>query len=284
MTDDLLRPLGAGELLDQAFGLFRRLFVPLVLIQVITSAIPFLLNLYIAARGGATPGVTFTMYLIAFVFGSLASAATAYLISESYLGRDLTAGDALRRALPRVFAVMLLSVGLGLVVVLAALPSLLAIGAGAAFAGLGVEGQVRASPAMGASLVLVGLVLLALPVAAFSALAISTPSLVLEGISPGAALSRSWSLTRGYRLRTIGLLFVVMLVVLIPVIAIGGLGRAFYPEPTSRSIVLITTLSGLASLVVTPILYCVLTLLYYDLRVRKEAFDLEMLAAQLPTA
>jgi hypothetical protein len=75
-----------------------------------------------------------------------------------------------------------------------------------------------------------------------------------------------------------------MLVVLIPVIAIGGLGRAFYPEPTSRSIVLITTLSGLASLVVTPILYCVLTLLYYDLRVRKEAFDLEMLAAQLPTA
>ena len=284
MTDNLLRPLGAGELLDQSFGLFRRLFVPLVMIQIVCSALPFLLNLYTAARGGASPTLTFAMYLLAFVFGSLASAATAYLISESYLGRALPAGDALRRALPRVWAVMLLSVGLGLVVVVAAMPALLAIGAGAAFSGLGVEGQAQGSPAMGLSLVLAGLLLLTLPVSVFSALAISTPALILEGIAPGAALSRSWALTRGYRLRTIGLLFVVMIVVLIPVLAIGGLGRAFSPEPTSGTIVLITTLSGLVSLVVTPILYCVLTLLYYDLRVRKEAFDLEMLAAQLPAA
>ena len=74
----------------------------------------------------------------------------------------------------------------------------------------------------------------------------------------------------GYRLRTIGLLFVRDDRVLILFSHIGGMGAAF--SPSRRAVHrLITTLSGLVSLVVTPILYCVLTLLYYDLRVRKEA-------------
>ena len=41
--------------------------------------------------------------------------------------------------------------------------------------------------------------------------------------------------------------------------------------------------SGSAALpvVLTPLFSCVLTLLYYDLRVRREAFDLEVLSEQL---
>jgi hypothetical protein len=33
-----------------------------------------------------------------------------------------------------------------------------------------------------------------------------------------------------------------------------------------------------------PLLYCVLTVAYYDLRVRKEGFDLEVLASNLQPA
>jgi hypothetical protein len=37
-------------------------------------------------------------------------------------------------------------------------------------------------------------------------------------------------------------------------------------------------------LFIYPLFYCVLTVTYYDLRVRKEGFDLELLASSLQTA
>jgi len=283
MSETELRPLTAGELLDHSFGIFRRLFVPLVVIQVICSGVPFLLNVYGAARGGTRIGFTFGVYLIAFVLGALASAATAWLISESYLGRDLAPGAALRRAVPRMGGVMVLSLGLGLVVMVSALPALLAVAGGGAFAGLALqEGGNPGQAGAGALLMLAGLALLVVPVFVFSGLSVATPALVLEDIGAGKAMSRSWALTKGFRLRIVGLLFVVLIVLMIPFLAIGAMGGAFQAEPSTGSVVLVTVASGLVSLVVGPLLYCVLTLVYYDLRVRKEAFDLEMLAAGLP--
>ena len=283
MSETELRPLTAGELLDHSFGIFRRLFVPLVVIQVICSGVPFLLNVYGAARGGMRIGFTFVVYLIAFVLGALASAATAYLISESYLGRDLAPRAALRRAVPRIGAVMVLSLGLGLVVMVSALPALLAVAGGGAFAGLALqEGGSPGQAGTGALLMLAGLAMLVIPVFVFSGLSVATTALVLENVGAGKAMSRSWALTKGFRLRIVGLLFVVLIVLMIPFLAIGAMGGAFQAEPSTGSVVLITVASGLVSLVIGPLLYCVLTLVYYDLRVRKEAFDLEMLAAGLP--
>ena len=281
MTAVTLRPLAMGEILDHAFGLFRQLFVPLVMVQVITSSLPLLLNLYSAATPSPSALTTFATYLVAFVLGSLASAATAYIISENYLGRPLGAGDALRRAVPRMGDVMLLSLGVGFVVVIAALPSLLVIGAGSAFAVLGGASG-GASTGGGVVLVLVGLALLAVPFAVFSGLSIATPALVLEDIRAGRAMSRSWQLTKGFRLRIVGLLFVVMVIVLLPMFALGIIGGMFGTGESRAMGVVFTAVIGVVSLIVTPLLYCVLTLLYYDQRVRKEGYDLEVLASELP--
>ena len=284
MDDMELRSLSAGEVLDHSFTLFRRLFVPLVLIQVVCSGVPLLLSVFMETRGEPAPVLFIVTYALAFVLGSLASAATAYLISERYLGQSLSAGDALRRAAPRIGAVMVLSLGLGLVVMLAALPSLLAIGAGAAFAGVALQGGGTAPAGGGVALVLVGIALLVLPLLVFSGLSVATTTLVLEHTGAGRAMSRSWYLTKGYRLRIVGLLFVVLIVVLIPMLAIGGLAGAFSAaEPTPAQNAVVAALSGVISVLVTPLLYCVITLLYYDLRVRKEAFDLEVLATTLAT-
>ena len=282
MNGVTLRPLAMGEILDHSFGLFRQLFVPLVVVQVITSSLPLLLNLYAAASGSTNTVASLGTYLVAFVLGSLASAATAYIISENYLGRPLGAGDALRRAVPRIGDVMLLSLGVGFVVVLAALPSLLVIGAGSAFAVLSGTGGGGAGVGGGALLVLVGLALLAIPFAVFSGLSIATPALVLEDIRAGRAMSRSWQLTKGFRLRIVGLLFVVMVIVLIPMFALGIIGGMFGSGESRTTTVLFTAIIGVVSLIVTPLLYCVLTLLYYDLRVRKEGYDLEVMASELP--
>ncbi|HEU5048829.1 MAG TPA: glycerophosphoryl diester phosphodiesterase membrane domain-containing protein [Gemmatimonadales bacterium] len=276
-----LRPLSTGEILDHAFGLFRQLFVPLVVVQVICSSVPLLMNLYVAASGTQNPLVTLVIYLVAFILGALASAATAYIISENYLGRPLGARDALARAVPRIGDVMILSLGVGFVVVIAALPALLVIGAGGAYAALGGTSGTSAVGG-GVALMLVGLALLVLPFAVFSGLSIATPALVLERIPAGRAMSRSWQLTKKSRLRIIGLLFVVLVIVMIPMFGIGALAGIFGTDESRGGIVFVTAVTGVISLMITPLLYCVLTLLYYDLRVRKEGYDLEVLAAELP--
>jgi hypothetical protein len=43
-------------------------------------------------------------------------------------------------------------------------------------------------------------------------------------------------------------------------------------------------IGGVIQLFIYPLFYCVLTVAYYDLRVRKEGFDLELLASSLQTA
>jgi hypothetical protein len=97
-------------------------------------------------------------------------------------------------------------------------------------------------------------------------------------------MSRSWQLTKGFRLRIVGLLFVVMVIVLLPMFALGIIGGMFGTGESRSMSVVFTAVIGVVSLIVTPLLYCVLTLLYYDLRVRKEGYDLEVLASELPAA
>jgi len=41
---------------------------------------------------------------------------------------------------------------------------------------------------------------------------------------------------------------------------------------------------GIVQMFIYPLFYCVLTVTYYDLRVRKEGFDLELLASTLQSA
>jgi hypothetical protein len=287
MTPSALRPLAIGEVLDQAFGLYRRLFGVLVVVQLVCASLPFLFNLYVTSDNSASLGSVLISYLLSFVAGALASAAAALAISERYLGREMSAGDALRRALPKVGPLLLLSLAIGLVVMLSALPLGLVAGVGAA----GVATAARHGVAVGATsavvLVAAGLALLVVPMAVFTGFSVSTPSLVLEpGVTPTGAMSRSWFLTKGYRLRIIGLLLVFGVILAIPIMGLSAVaGLVVHGEnPAAVSRVFVAALTGLISFIITPLLYCLITLLYYDLRVRKEAFDLEMLAASLQPA
>jgi hypothetical protein len=280
MTMPVLRPLSAGEILDVAFGLYRRLFVPLVLIQVICSSLPFVIGLYAAALGPGTEtiAVTVVSYVFSFLLGALASGATALVISENYLGREIGAMDGLRRALPRFPSLVGVSLSVAVLVGVTMMPFLIALGASAY--GIG-----SAQPGLAVALALVALASLLLPILTFSGLAVSTPALVIEQLrAPTRAMGRSWSLTRGNRLRIVGLLFVFFIILAVPFI--GGtliLQMILGALDSTAARVLSTVIASVLSFVLGPILYCILTLTYYDMRVRKEAFDLEILAAQLGT-
>ncbi|HEX6489107.1 MAG TPA: hypothetical protein VF137_09615 [Candidatus Dormibacteraeota bacterium] len=100
----------------------------------------------------------------------------------------------------------------------------------------------------------------------------------------GDALSRSWSLTRlnWWRLFGILLLFYVLYEAVSAALGSFSLAAAFVP----RAWIIPATVANVAvelalSTVLTPLFPLVLTLLYFDLRVRHEHLDLEVMAREL---
>ena len=97
---------------------------------------------------------------------------------------------------------------------------------------------------------------------------------VLEDAGVGRALSRSSSLTVGLKLHVLGTLFLMFLLV-IAVNVGAGLLISLIP-----SRVIVNVLSTSLSVVVGPIIGITETVLYYDLRIRREGFDVEYLVGQ----
>jgi hypothetical protein len=241
-----------GEILDVSFGLYRRHFSPLAIIALVCTGIPVLMNLYVEAAGGmlANLGLTAAYYVVFMALSAIATAATVFVVSDSYLGRPPEARDALKRAAPllvRLLACSLLTaivVGLGFLLFL-----------------------------------LPGIVLLC-------GLLVAFPALVLEpDVTAMGALSRSWALTRGSRWRMFGLLVTLFILMYVPIVGLGAIAALLLPRAyvggglTSELVVL--AVIGVVQLLLYPLLYCVLTVAYYDLRIRKEGFDLEILASTL---
>jgi len=256
MTQPVLRPLSLGEMLDVAFGLYRALFVPLLLVTLATNAIPVAFTVYIESSGGAFAHLPlyFGNLVLNVVLGAIASAAATFIISGQYLGEQVDAGAAFRNAAPFVGRLVSLGFLMGLVIGLGTLCFLLP-----------------------------GAILLA-------GLAVATPALVLEGLpSAFAAMGRSWGLTRGARWKLFWALVTVMILIVLPTIALSGFAAAsgdatlLQPQLSVKALIWMAAASVIQMLIY-PLFYCVLTVAYYDLRVRKEAFDLEVLAGGLGTA
>jgi uncharacterized membrane protein len=258
MTLPTLRPLSVGEILDVSFSLYRRHFGPLVMVALICSGVPFLLSLFLQSAGGmfANPLLTLVYYILFAVLSSLATAATVYIVSESYLGRPLGAGAALARSAPLLWRLILCSLLITLVVG-------------------------------------IGLVLLLVPgIILICGLILAFPALVLEpGSTPVAALARSWALTRGSRWRMFGLILTMAILFYVPFAALGGIAAMLLPrsELGAGDLAMgfgLTTIvvAGVVQIFIYPLFYCVITVAYYDLRVRKEGFDLEILASTLQPA
>lgn len=90
---------------------------------------------------------------------------------------------------------------------------------------------------------------------------------------PTDALGRSWALTKGFKGKALAIGFVAWVLVLLPGAAVAYFARST-PEVGQ-------VLNQLLSMLLKPIMACMFTLFYYDLRVRKEAFDLELLEKQI---
>jgi hypothetical protein len=112
---------------------------------------------------------------------------------------------------------------------------------------------------------------------------VMVPAAMIEGLGPRQALNRSFYLTRNYWWRTFGLSIVIN--ILNAIVLLG---------PTSVVLALVSTveIDAVATAAATGIInllmgllfvsveYIAATLYYFDLRVRKEALDLQMAVEQ----
>jgi hypothetical protein len=118
----------------------------------------------------------------------------------------------------------------------------------------------------------------------YVAWALAMPALLVEGLRGPAALRRSFALVRGRWWRTFGVLVVGFILAGIISTLVQGvfLAGIFVGSDNDALVLLFSALAGIVGLAIaTPFQAAVLTVVYFDLRVRKEGFDLELLASEI---
>jgi len=265
MFDTTLRPLTLGEIIDRSFTLYRRNFVLFLGIsaipRILTLATGLIQTLYFqdlsAAGVRGTPAVTVAnlrttalFYLVSLAVGIFvylyAQGGTILAVTELYLGRTTSISASFRRVTGELGALF------GVVVL-----NGLAVGA--------------------------GLICLVIPgIYIVCRLLVCLPAALVEDLGPRESLSRSFDLTRD----NAGRAFLIILVFTVLSSGAGAVaGFAFIPIARSHndpsvlrlwtSVILVVQFFNTS--LITPILLIASSVFYFDLRIRKEGFDLQFM-------
>ncbi len=272
-----LHAMELGEILDGALTIFRRHFGLFAKIGVVALWLPVALTIYIQLAGGTEQHffMWLIVQLIAYFAGLFLTAAAIRVISDSYLGRPPELGEALSLGASKILPLFVVGIGKSVIVILlvAVVGIVVGVLGPALIKGGGGGAVIAVSIAAIGGCWLIAFVL--------CGYAVTTPVVVLENLR-GAfdAFGRSWDLTRTFKRKIFGIAVVAFLMVYVPIVALAALGGFFRLQSPAVGQA-IEVVSAALSIVVTPLLSCIFTLMYYDLRVRREAFDLQILGQQL---
>lgn len=280
-----LRPLRIGEVLDAAFKVYRRNAVTLwkiiALVVIPVNVLGALILLSVLPDDFFEPGFAGTtltdseiwafaaamivLALISVVTILAATAACLKVVSDSYLGGRSTAGSSLAFATRRLHS--LLWVGFLTVFFL------LIIGAVAVAATVGAES--------------IALAFLFLPVILWLwvAWSFAPPALLVEDVRGRKALGRSFKLVRGRWWAVFWTLLLGFVITSVVGFGVELILRPFIEESESltTAVMLDAVLRSVTAVLTTPFSAALVAILYFDLRVRKEGFDVELLAQRIGT-
>jgi hypothetical protein len=296
-----LRPLSIGELLDRTFSLYRQNFKLFIGVSVLGPAALLCSQMALAAVGVGSAthsaGViqnqvsiiaTVSAGMIFYLLGhSISMAASVRAVAAVYLGKAIQIGEAyasvkghVLRVLGVVLSVMLIAgLGSGLIIGLGALIMFIAISGGRGIAG-------QTGSVVGGIFGTVALIALILVAIGFAVrYAFSVQACVVEDLTVGASLKRSAVLAKNARKRVVTVFAVCMVIIYVVAFLFAALSQ-FVPAGTSMfARQLLTQITGLISGVLgAPLMTIAMSLVYYDERVRKEAFDLQLLMESLDEA
>jgi hypothetical protein len=313
--DSALRPMSASQVLDRTFYLYRKNFWLFAGIALITPALSIFMNLaqlwafgvpmlvdpakadpqvlqryfqdtIMRAILGGTLGLS--IYAVGY---AIASGATVYAVSMLHLGKTTTIREAYSKINP-IFGRIL-----GLVVsifFIAAWPLVLTYGLVFGLA-LGMPTLLKAGGlgGGGAALVLAGSLLMVAGlfggifwfIFAYCRYALAVPACTIENLPIRYSLIRSKFLIRGNMLRVVGIYLLTLLITIAvkgvlqaPAFIVSGVFSLRPGAHISASFLIWIYFSEfVGTMVAGPIATIAMALLYYDERVRKEAFDLQLM-------
>ena len=237
-----------GQLLNETFAIYGKRFKRIIgLVALVQVPVGLL---------GLIPGAGVVTFVALLVVGLLATIAvygvTIGAVGQHYLTGEIGIGSSYARVWWRVVSLALLALMLA---------PLLALGA--------------------ASLILF--------FPAVALLGVAVPAVVLEGRGPAAALRRAFEIVQGSWLRVSGIALVILLVMiglgLLVQIPFALASYVAAPGEASALGFLFRFAGGLLVGIVTPPVAAIaFTLLYYDLRVRAEGYDLRALSQEMGVA
>jgi hypothetical protein len=293
-----LRPLTLAELLDRAFSTYRQhlwLFVGIMAVPSVwsmTSAVAMELFKGSALRPGARPEEAFAqiglILVVSLVFGlvyllayAFALGATTVAVSRLYLGHGTSVGAAYRAVRPHGKRLVLLLFWCWVRLVFAML-GIVAVG--------GLFGAL-----LGLLSPILTVLIMVLAVGGAGALClfmivrwgVAIPAVVLEGLSARSSLARSVTLTEDHRGRTFLVILCAIVITYATVLLLQVpfmVGATLAGPGTALSVLLGVVgaiLGGIGAMFSGPIMIIGLAMMYYDLRIRKEAFDLQVMLEAL---
>lgn len=273
MSSVALRPLRVGEILDAAIKLYvgnaRTLMGLTAVVAIPLQALSGIVLLSTVSSGSDLPagfaglsshaatgtdlaarlGASVTLEVTSLIVLAFTTAACVKAVSNAYLGQPATIKASLRFALRRVLPLLAMQI-------------LFFLGLVLAFVALVIPG-----------------------IWLYVSWSLGSPALLIERVGPARALGRSRRLVRGRWWPTAGVLLVAFVMVGVIAGVFEALLAALALTSSHPSVLLaasVVSLAGAVSTIVTqPFQAAVITVLYYDLRVRHEGYDLELLAEQL---
>jgi len=215
---------------------------------------------------------------------AIAHAATVKAVAAVHLGREITVTGAYRALSGRVLRV--LGVFALVAVISVAAAGLIALAA--VFAGtMAVIGGAKAGTAGTVVGVIFGIGAAVLggvaAIAIYVRYSLAIQSCVVEDLGIVASLKRSAVLSKGSRSRILTIYFVFGVLSYIVALALVGMagGAGALLRNQMLALILIYLATFVAGSLTGPLATIGISLLYYDERVRKEAFDLQLMMASL---
>lgn len=275
-----------AELLDAAFEIYRRHFTIFLAVGVV-AALPFALVQYssFSMMGGAHHAVTdptismgtlaalqvalLVAWLVMLFITPFTDAVSVATAARAYRGESVELADAVRAAFARPVAVLLTYWARFFII--------FAVGLGGAVAGSIVVALLFMVLRPLAVLVAVALVfaVLALTVIIWKRYFAVIPVLLVEKTRVADAMSRSRTLSHGNGWRIVLLVGIIVVCAFVVALVLGGIAAALASGVVGALLYLLCTA------LVNQFAGVVLTLLYFDLRIRKEGYDIELLASSL---
>jgi len=263
-----IRPRRATELVDAGFQLLRRYYPQLFTLAAIAMAPSVIARVLLRDELSdptvmvSHPAPAILVTLIAVVCSTIADAVLILTASDGYLDGAVDLSRALGKGIRKLVYVFIATIVRYMFVVVVGVVVAIAI------------------PVLGlAHLQLLLIVIIPAAIWAFFYAMLRTfavsQAVLLEDSGPLAALDRSVRLSRSCSAHiffTLGLVWLLYFITY-------GVAAAVAASLLSRAIAEI--IAGIVMVAIYPLVAVVSTLLYYDLRVRKEGFDLEVMSREL---